>query len=168
MLLNARVAVKKQYKLETDSEKRRILKAKSLALKDLSNSLYGYTGYVRSRLYVMAIANTITALGRDTITKTKKLIEENFSAKVIYADTDSVFIKSNIKDLDEAETFGRKISDFISEKLYGLDLKFEKTYKTFLIEAKKRYANNYPITCSSDAHYPDDIGKSFTSFLHRK
>ena len=32
-------------------------------------------------------------------------------------------------------------------------------------EAKKRYTNNYPITCSSDAHYPDDIGKGFTSFL---
>ena len=32
-------------------------------------------------------------------------------------------------------------------------------------EARKRYADNYPITCSSDAHYPDDIGKSFTSFL---
>jgi DNA polymerase elongation subunit (family B) len=106
----------------------------------LHNSLYGYTGYSRSRLYVMDIANTITAYGRDTITKTKKLIEENFPVKVIYADTDSVFIKSNVKDLDEAEEFGKKISGFVSGKLYGLDLKFEKTFKTFLIEAKKRYA----------------------------
>jgi PHP family Zn ribbon phosphoesterase len=32
-------------------------------------------------------------------------------------------------------------------------------------EAKKKYTQKYPITCSSDAHYPDDIGKSFTSFL---
>ncbi|MBA7691249.1 hypothetical protein ES703_99792 [subsurface metagenome] len=32
-------------------------------------------------------------------------------------------------------------------------------------EARKRYSDNYPITCSSDAHYPDDIGKAFTSFL---
>ncbi len=32
-------------------------------------------------------------------------------------------------------------------------------------EAKKRYSDKYPITCSSDAHYPDDIGKVFTSFL---
>jgi len=32
-------------------------------------------------------------------------------------------------------------------------------------EAKTRYPYNYPITCSSDAHYPDDIGKSFTTFL---
>ncbi len=32
-------------------------------------------------------------------------------------------------------------------------------------EAKNKYPYNYPITCSSDAHYPDDIGKGFTSFL---
>jgi PHP family Zn ribbon phosphoesterase len=31
-------------------------------------------------------------------------------------------------------------------------------------EAKKKYSDNYPITCSSDAHYPEDIGKAFTSF----
>lgn len=32
-------------------------------------------------------------------------------------------------------------------------------------EAIKRFKNNYPLTCSSDAHYPNDIGKGFTSFL---
>jgi PHP family Zn ribbon phosphoesterase len=31
-------------------------------------------------------------------------------------------------------------------------------------EAERRYAHEYPITCSSDAHYPEDIGKGFTSF----
>jgi PHP family Zn ribbon phosphoesterase len=32
-------------------------------------------------------------------------------------------------------------------------------------QAVKTYAYDYPITCSSDAHYPDDIGKGYTSFL---
>jgi len=32
-------------------------------------------------------------------------------------------------------------------------------------EAKKKFKTSYPITCSSDAHYPNDIGKGFTSFL---
>ena len=32
-------------------------------------------------------------------------------------------------------------------------------------EAKQKFPYNYPITCSSDAHYPDDIGKSYTCFL---
>ena len=34
-----------------------------------------------------------------------------------------------------------------------------------LAEAEKRYSPQYPITCSSDAHYPEDIGKGFTCFL---
>jgi DNA polymerase I len=141
-MLSARVAVKKQAELETDPETKRILKAKNLALKDLSNSLYGYTGYVRSRLYLIDIANTITALGRDTINKTKELIEKNFQVKVIYADTDSVFIKINtpINSLEEAEALGKKISSFVTSNLIGLELKFEKIFKTLLIESKKRYA----------------------------
>jgi len=32
-------------------------------------------------------------------------------------------------------------------------------------EAIKTYNYDYPITCSSDAHYPGDIGKGYTSFL---
>ncbi len=32
-------------------------------------------------------------------------------------------------------------------------------------EAKQKFPYNYPITYSSDAHYPGDIGKSYTSFL---
>ena len=141
-LMNARSSIRKQIKLETDPENRRILEAKQLALKDLSNSLYGYTGYARSRLYVMNIANTITAFARDTITKTKQIIEENFPVKVIYADTDSVFIKPKLemRTPEDAEELGKNISKFVSEKFSGLELKFEKLYKTFLIETKKRYA----------------------------
>jgi DNA polymerase, archaea type len=138
--MTARIETRKKLKAEADPETRRLLEAKQLALKDMLNSLYGYTGYSRSKLYVMDIANTITAFGRDTIIKTKDMIEKNFNVKVIYADTDSVFIKCPISDLDGAEEFGKKVSKFITEQLYGLDLKFEKTYKTFLIEAKKRYA----------------------------
>jgi len=139
-LIETRAAVKRQIANETNKERKRILNAKQLALKDMANSLYGYTGYVRSRLYVIEIANTITAFGRDTITKTKQLIEEAFPAKVIYADTDSVFIKSDIESIEEAEELGNKISRYITDKLHGLELKFEKIFKTFLIETKKRYA----------------------------
>lgn len=138
--MERRALAKKLYRETEDQEERRLLTAEQLALKDLANSLYGYTGYGRSRLFIMDIANAITSLGRDAITRTKKLIEENFPAKVIYADTDSVFLKTDVKDFDECRDFGSKISEFISEKLYGLDLKFEKTYRTFLIMAKKRYA----------------------------
>ena len=52
---------------------------------------------------------------------------------------------------------------FIPENLEldALEISPNITFK----EARKRYANHYPITCFSDAHYPDDVGKKFTTFL---
>ncbi len=140
-LIETRKKVRKEISNEKDPERRRILNAKQLALKDMANSLYGYTGYIRARLYVLDVASVITAFGREIITKTKMLIEEKYPVKVIYSDTDSVFIKTNIKDLDMAWVFGKEISDFITEALPGvLELKLEKIYKSFLILTKKRYA----------------------------
>lgn len=52
---------------------------------------------------------------------------------------------------------------FVPENL-GLDA-LEISPNVTFEEANKRYTNHYPITSSSDAHYPDDIGKSFTFFL---
>jgi hypothetical protein len=52
---------------------------------------------------------------------------------------------------------------FIPDNL-GLDA-LEISPNITFAEAKKRYPQNYPIISSSDAHYPSDIGKSFTSFL---
>ena len=52
---------------------------------------------------------------------------------------------------------------FVPENLEldALEISPKITYE----DAKTAYPYNYPITCSSDAHYPDDIGKTFTSFL---
>lgn len=53
----------------------------------LHNSMYGYTGYMRARLYVMDVANSVTAYGRENIIKTKKLIEDNYHKMVVYGDS---------------------------------------------------------------------------------
>lgn len=52
---------------------------------------------------------------------------------------------------------------FIPENLAldALEISPRMTFK----EAIKTYPYDYPITCSSDAHYPDDVGKGHTSFL---
>ncbi len=140
-LIETRKKVKAEMKREQDPERKRQLNAKQLALKVMANSLYGYTGYPRARLFVLEIANSITAYGRENIIKTKKLIEENFGVKVVYGDTDSVFVKTKIKDLEEAQKLGERISEFITSRLPGtISLEFEKIFKTFLIISKKRYA----------------------------
>ena len=62
--------------------------------KILLNSIYGFFGYQRSRLYDVDVAQSVTAVGRDTLLKTKTVIENNkkYDLKVIAGDTDSVFI----------------------------------------------------------------------------
>ena len=107
----------------------------------MSNSFYGYTGYIRARLYMMDVANSITSYGRMNLEKMKQIIEKNYSYRVIYADTDSAFVKTDIKNLDDAKALGEKISKDVTESLPGqLILEFEKIYRTFLILSKKRYA----------------------------
>jgi DNA polymerase I len=140
-LVENRAAVKRAAKSEADPERKRVLNAKQLALKDMANSMYGYTGYIRSRLYVMDIANAITAYGRENIQLTQKLIEQGFPAvKVLYGDTDSVFIKTDTADLDRATRLGEEVSAYVTARLPGLKFSFEKVYRSFLILTKKRYA----------------------------
>jgi predicted metal-dependent phosphoesterase TrpH len=46
-------------------------------------------------------------------------------------------------------------------ELDALEISPRVTYQ----DAQTAYPYDYPITSSSDAHYPEDIGKTFTSFL---
>ncbi len=143
-ILSLRFKLKAQLKEITDPDEYRYVNAYQIALKIMANSFYGYTGYIRARLYMIQVASSITAWGRWTIETTKRLIEENFGLKVVYGDTDSVFVDVGIStsdDIEKAREMGDKISEYITETLPGkLMLEFEKTYKSFLILAKKRYA----------------------------
>ena len=85
-LIETRQAIKKQMKTAEGNEKRS-LNAKQLAIKDMSNSFYGYSGYVRARLYLIDVANSITGYGRENIEFTKNLIEKNFDVDVVYGDS---------------------------------------------------------------------------------
>ncbi len=140
VLLAARGKAKKEMKT-AEGDMKRQLNAKQLAIKDMCNSFYGYTGYIRARLYTIDVANTITAYGRKNIEKTRKFVEENFDVEVVYGDTDSIFVKTKITNLDEAKELGDRISKSVTDILPGvLELEFEKIYRTFLILTKKRYA----------------------------
>jgi DNA polymerase I len=155
-LLETRSNVKAIMKTKKGEEKR-ILNAKQLAIKDMSNSFYGYTGYVRARLYMIDVAGSITSYGRANLEKTKALVEKEFNVDVLYADTDSIFIKTNMTDLDEAKSFGKKISKYVTENLPGcLELQFEKIYRTFLILSKKRYAG-WKFEQTPDGAWIDEI-----------
>lgn len=140
-LIDTRTEVKKKMKEAEDPEMESQLNAKQLALKTMTNSFYGYTGYYRTRLYRLAIANAITSLGRYVTETTEEMCEEEFGVTVVYGDTDSVMVKGDSKNLDEVHELSSEISEYITNELPGrLILEPEKIYRSFLILTKKRYA----------------------------
>ena len=158
-LVETRKKVKMEMKNEKDPERKRILDAKQHALKIMANSLYGYLGFLPVRLYLLEIANSITAFGRENIIKTKELVESEFPVEIVYGDTDSIFVKTKVNTLEEAEKLGIEISEFVSSRLPGyLTLEFEKIFKSFLILTKKRYAGwKFERDSSSPTGWKDDI-----------
>jgi DNA polymerase I len=140
-LIETRDIVKKELKKSKSEEKRKILDAKQYALKVMANAFYGYTGYVRARLYVLDIANTITACGRFLIQKTRDIVEEEPKYKVIYGDTDSIMVKTDAKDMEEAFKIGKQLEKEINTELKGIvKMKIESVFKSLVILTKKRYA----------------------------
>jgi DNA polymerase-2 len=130
----------------------------SFAIKITMNSFFGVLANPMCRFYSLDVANAITSYGRFIVKKTSDLVEES-GYKVIYGDTDSIFVESKAKDEAEAKKIGKKIAqdvntfwaEYVKENTGGrgfLELQFEKTFVRFLLPyirgattgAKKRYA----------------------------
>lgn len=140
-LIAERDRVRAEEKKNTDKNIKRLFEAKQLALKIMTNAFYGYTGYLRARLYVIDIANTVTACGRFLINKTKEIIETKSDYEVIYGDTDSIMVNVNTKDIESAYEIGGKLETLVNSELTGIvQMKIEKVFKSLLILSKKRYA----------------------------
>ncbi|RLI97701.1 MAG: hypothetical protein DRO99_02630 [Candidatus Aenigmatarchaeota archaeon] len=140
-LMVGRQKVKKKLKNTDNEEQKRLLDAKQWALKILANAFYGHMGYSRAKIYNMDIANAITSCGRKIIQDTSKKIEEEYGYQIVYGDTDSVFVKIDIEDMDKLGKIADEISEHITEELPGImELEFEKVFKRFLPLTKKRYA----------------------------
>jgi len=130
----------------------------SHAIKILMNSFYGVLGTRACRFYNPALANSITGTGREVLLWAKAWFEER-GFRVLYGDTDSLFIASGHADIAEAQRegpqlaarLGRDLAQYIEGRwrvTSRLDLKFEKLYlRLFLPQmrhstrgASKRYA----------------------------
>ena len=128
------------------------------AIKILMNSFYGVLGTPACRFYNPALANSITGMGRDLLLWSKGWFEAA-GFKVLYGDTDSLFVSSHGGDPHEMEGRGRQLavslngelSRYIGERWTvpsRLELKFEKLYRRLFLPharhstrgASKRYA----------------------------
>src|SRR5262249_48641699 len=78
----------------------------SHAIKILMNSFYGVLGTPACRFYNPEIANSITRTGKEILLWSKRWFEAR-GFKVLYGDTDSLFVQSNTTDADAARTQGK-------------------------------------------------------------
>jgi DNA polymerase-2 len=130
----------------------------SNAIKILMNSFYGVLGTRACRFFNPALANSITGTGRDILLWSKAWFEAA-GYRVLYGDTDSLFVSSGRIDADEARDEGARLAGALNDDLSAhiqnqwrvrskLELKFEKLYvRLFLPQARhstrgasKRYA----------------------------
>jgi DNA polymerase-2 len=140
----------------------------SNAIKILMNSFYGVLGTSACRFYNPALANSITGAGREILLWSKRWFE-SAGFKVLYGDTDSLFVSSKGGEADAAAAaavpagatreLGRQLAVRLNEELSQylmqrwrvasrLELKFEKLYLRLFLPyarhstrgASKRYA----------------------------
>ena len=143
-LMAERDEVKKRMKSASQDE-REFLDGVQGAIKILMNTFYGVLASSFYRFTNPEIGAAVTAYARMTITELIGKLEKEGN-KVIYGDTDSVFIESGEKNLDDSIEFGSSIAERMSGEL-GISLEFEKIMDPFFSHgAKKRYAGKivYP------------------------
>jgi DNA polymerase-2 len=131
---------------------------KSHAIKILMNSFYGVLGTPACRFYDPRLANAITSFGREMLLWCQARIERQGN-RVLYGDTDSLFVESRIADAAGARAFGESLAAQLNKDLAAyiedrwhvasrLDLVFDRLYLRLCLPAmrheatgaRKRYA----------------------------
>jgi len=136
------------------------------ALKVFINASYGVFGSQNFPLFCLPVAESTTGIGQYSIKQTIKKAEE-LGVKVLYGDTDSVFLHN------PSSSQMKEISDW-SKKELDLDLEEEKTYQFLaLSQRKKNYIGIYKDTKYVDIkglvakkkNTPDFIKKAFSQLI---
>jgi len=142
LLVSRRLRIKEIIKNKGDDES--VIVAREQTLKLLANSFYGYLAFFGARWYSLQCAESVTAYGRHYI---KRVINESEKKgfKVIYTDTDSLFLKLDDKTPEDAKRF---IEDLNRDLPDIMELEYEGFYpkalfvhtKSGISGAKKKYA----------------------------
>ncbi|KAF0683127.1 Aste57867_24815 [Aphanomyces stellatus] len=142
-ILSTRIMIKHAMKQTTNKRMSRVLDARQLALKMIANVTYGYTAASFSgRMPSAQLADAIVQCGRTTLEAAIKVVEthETWHAKVVYGDTDSLFVHLRGRTLHEALRIGSEIAaEVTARNPKPVCLKLEKVYVGSFLVSKKRY-----------------------------
>jgi DNA polymerase elongation subunit (family B) len=94
---NATKKLKAKYK-KTDPFLSDIYDGLQLAYKITANSVYGQLGAPTGKFVNVGVAASVTTTGRQMLEIAENFIKKNYKAKPIYGDTDSVFMKYQLRD----------------------------------------------------------------------
>ncbi len=128
------------------------------AIKILMNSFYGVLGTPACRFYNPLVANAITSFGREILLWSKARFEA-YGHRVLYGDTDSLFVASGEEEAAAARAVGTRLAAALNRDLAAhvaatwraesrLELQFERLYLKLHLGsvrhgtggARKRYA----------------------------
>ncbi|KAJ6694315.1 hypothetical protein OIU85_005038 [Salix viminalis] len=144
-ILSTRIMLKQAMKKLVPSQQvlHRIFNSRQLALKLIANVTYGYTAAGFSgRMPCAELADSIVQCGRSTLEKAISLVNANekWKAKVIYGDTDSMFVLLKGRSVKESFQIGREIASAVTAiNPDPVTLKLEKVYHGCFLLTKKRY-----------------------------
>ncbi|KAJ2713867.1 hypothetical protein H4R19_002039 [Coemansia spiralis] len=127
-----------------DADLHRTLDSWQLGLKLIANVTYGYTGASFSgRMPCVEIADAIVQSGREILESAIRLIHSRhgeWGARVVYGDTDSMFVHLPGRSRQSAFHIGREIAKAVTAlNPEPVTLKFEKVYQPCVLQTKKRY-----------------------------
>ncbi len=120
-------------------------KAMQEVVKELANSMYGITADPNSRFFKKEIAESIT-LGGQYMLRISRFFFEEMGYKVLYQDTDSLFVSMNDKETIEPvlKEVNKKLEDHMKKfcnitEDYIIEIQYEKTFDPLLLVEKKHY-----------------------------
>lgn len=139
-LVNRRRQVKNLMKDKSATETQRTQwDIRQQALKLTANSMYGCLGYERSRFYARPLAMLTTYQGREILQSTADLAR-SMDLKVVYGDTDSVMINTNVNSYEEAKKIGNDFKKAVNDRYRLLEIDIDNVFEKLLLHAKKKYA----------------------------
>ncbi|KEP62202.1 UNVERIFIED_CONTAM: DNA polymerase family B protein [Hammondia hammondi] len=148
-ILQTRIMIQKaikKYRGKVEEGLLRLLNYRQYGLKMIANVSYGYTAAsFTGHMPCADIADAIVQTARTTLMRAIELVHNTprWGGRVLYGDTDSLFVLVENKSLEAAFEIGREIAYTVTQQNPSpVELELEKVFYPCCLVSKKRYVGN--------------------------